>query len=292
MKSIKSYAIIASLVFITASCVENSSKYKALISQRDSLEHVKQALDSNYNQTLVVLNDIENGFSEINQNETQMKLNLKGVEGSKSNMREVIGAQMKAIKDGIEQNKAKIAELRKLAAKRGKANNMLTQTINRLQNEINLKGLQIDSLQTELEKKNIKINELNTTVDVQSKNIAEQQNVLEQQKSTIKTQEENLNTVWYCIASSKRLKESKIISGGGLFQAKKVMSSEFDKSIFTQGDMRNITSIPTNRKSIKIISIHPQNSYKLTTDPDKRITIEITNPSKFWSISKYLVVQI
>ena len=292
MKSIKSYAIIASLVFITASCVENSSKYKALISQRDSLEHVKQALDSNYNQTLVVLNDIENGFSEINQNETQMKVNLKGVEGSKSNMREVIGVQMKAIKDGIEQNKAKIAELRKLAAKRGKANNMLTQTINRLQNEINLKGLQIDSLQTELEKKNIKINELNTTVDVQSKNIAEQQNVLEQQKSTIKTQEENINTVWYCIASSKRLKESKIISGGGLFQAKKVMSSEFDKSIFTQGDMRNITSIPTNRKSIKIISIHPQNSYKLTTDPDKRITIEITNPSKFWSISKYLVVQI
>jgi len=292
MKSIKSYAIIASLVFITASCVENSSKYKALISQRDSLEHVKQALDSNYNQTLVVLNDIENGFSEINQNETQMKLNLKGVEGSKSNMREVIGVQMKAIKDGIEQNKAKIAELRKLAAKRGKANNMLTQTINRLQNEINLKGLQIDSLQTELEKKNIKINELNTTVDVQSKNIAEQQNVLEQQKSTIKTQEENINTVWYCIASSKRLKESKIISGGGLFQAKKVMSNEFDKSIFTQGDMRNITSIPTNRKSIKIISIHPQNSYKLTTDPDKRITIEITNPSKFWSISKYLVVQI
>jgi predicted nucleic acid-binding Zn-ribbon protein len=292
MKSIKSYAIIASVVFITASCVENSSKYKALISQRDSLEHVKQALDSNYNQTLVVLNDIENGFSEINQNETQMKLNLKGVEGSKTNMREVIGTQMKAIKDGIEQNKAKIAELRKLAAKRGKANNMLTQTINRLQNEINLKGLQIDSLQTELEKKNIKINELNTTVDVQSKNIAEQQNVLEQQKSTIKTQEENINTVWYCIASSKRLKESKIISGGGLFQAKKVMSNEFDKSIFTQGDMRNITSIPTNRKSIKIISIHPQNSYKLTTDPDKRITIEITNPSKFWSISKYLVVQI
>jgi hypothetical protein len=214
------------------------------------------------------------------------------VEGSKTNMREVIGTQMKAIKDGIEQNKAKIAELRKLAAKRGKANNMLTQTINRLQNEINLKGLQIDSLQTELEKKNIKINELNTTVDVQSKNIAEQQNVLEQQKSTIKTQEENINTVWYCIASSKRLKESKIISGGGLFQAKKVMSNEFDKSIFTQGDMRNITSIPTNRKSIKIISIHPQNSYKLTTDPDKRITIEITNPSKFWSISKYLVVQI
>ena len=221
-----------------------------------------------------------------------MKLNLKGVEGAKTNIRDVIGAQMKAIKDGIEQNKAKIAELKQLAAKRGKANNMLNETIKRLQTEIEEKGAQIQSLQAELEQKNIKISELNTTVDVQSKNIAEQQTVMEQQKSTIKAQEENINTVWYCIASSNKLKVSKIISGGGLFQSKKVMSTDFDKSIFTEADMRTFTSLPTYRNSIKIITTHPQNSYKLVTGIDKKITIEILNPVKFWSISKYLVVEI
>ena len=291
MKTFKFYAIIAAIVMTTASCVENSGKYKAVVAQRDSIAQVSEALDSNYNQTLVVLNDIENGFSEINQKEKDMKVNLKGVEGT-TNKRQLISAQMTAIKEGIEQNKAKIAELRKLAAKKGRANNLLAGTIKRLQTEMDEKVVQIQTLQTELEQKNIKITELNTTVDVQNKNIADQQSVMEQQKSTIKVQDTDMNTVWYCVTSSKKLKDAKIITNGGLFQAKKVMSNDFDKNVFTSVDLRSISSIPSHSKRIKIISTHPQNSYKLVTGADKNITIEITNPSKFWSVSKYLVVQI
>ncbi|MDP4238909.1 MAG: hypothetical protein Q8904_05485 [Bacteroidota bacterium] len=292
MKAIKFYATITALVLITASCVENSGKYKAIVAQRDSLEQVKQGLDSNYNRTLTILNDIEAGFSEINQNETQMRVNLKGVEGSKTNKRELIAAQMKAIKESMEQNKAKIEELRHLAAKKGKANSKLAETIKRLQGELDAKSVQIQSLQTELDQKNIKISELSTTVTEQSKNIAEQQNVVEQQKTTIKGQETDINTVWYCVASSKQLKEAKIVSNTGLFQSKKVMAEDFDKKAFIQADLRNISSIPTNSKKAKIITLHPQNSYKLVTGADKKITIEITNPSKFWGVSKYLVVEI
>ena len=292
MKTIKFYSIILALVFITASCVENSSKYKAVVSQRDSLEHVKQVLDSNYNQTLAIVNDVEAGFSDINQNESQMKVDLKGVEGSKNNKRAVIAAQMNAIKESVEKNKAKIAELRQLASKNGKANSMLEETIKRLQSEMDQKDVQIKSLQAELDQKNIKINELNTTVNVQSKNIADQQNVMDQQKSTIKGQDTDLNTVWYCVYTSKKLKEAKIITGGGLFRAKKVLDTDFDKTVFTQVDLRSISSIPTNSRRATILSFHPKNSYNLVTGTDKNITIEITNPSKFWSVSKYLVVQI
>jgi len=291
MKTLKFYAIIAAIVFTSTSCVENSGKYKAVVAQRDSIAQVSQALDSNYNQTLVVLNDIENGFSEINQKEKDMKVNLKGVEGT-ANKRQLISAQMIAIKEGIEQNKAKIAELRKLAAKKGRANNLLAGTIKRLQTEMDEKVIQIQTLQAELEQKNIKITELNTTVDTQNKNIADQQNVMDQQKTTIKGQDTDINTVWYYVATSKKLKEAKIVSSGGLFQSKKVMDSEFDNKVFTQVDLRNISSITTNSKNPKIISSHPKNSYKLVTGSDKKITIEITSPSKFWSVSKYLVVQI
>jgi len=150
----------------------------------------------------------------------------------------------------------------------------------------------IETLQLELDQKNIKIVELTSTIDNQSKNIAEQQTVLEQQTSTIKVQDTDLNTVWYCIATSKKLKETKVITAGGLFQSKKVLDTEFDSTAFTQADMRNISSIPTNSKSIKILSIHPKNTYNLVKDDSKNISIEITNPSKFWSVSKYLVVQI
>ena len=292
MKTIKFYAIIAALVFATASCVENSGKYKAAVAQRDSLAIEKETLDSNYNQTIALLNDIEAGFAVISKNESQMKVNLKGVEGTTADRKKVIGAQMNAIKESMEQNKAKIAELRHLESKKRKANSILSETIKRLQSEMDAQAVQIQSLQAELVQKNIKIDELTTTVNDQSKNIADQQNVMEQQKSTIKGQDTDLNTVWYCVATSKILKESKIISASGLFSTQKVMNNEFDKKAFTQVDLRNISSIVTNSKSVKILSSHPQDSYNLVAGADKKITIEITNPSRFWSVSKYLVVQI
>ncbi len=292
MKTIKFYAVFAVLLFITGSCVENSEKYKDVVAQRDSLVVEKQALDSNYNQSLVLLNDIENGFANISQNEKEMKVNLKGIEGSKTSKRDLIAAQMTAIKLSMEQNKAKIEELQKLAAKSGKTNNMLSETIKRLQTEMDEKGIQIINLQAELEQKNIKINELNTTVDFQSKSISEQQNLLEQQKSTIKVQDVDMNTVWYCIATSKILKEEKIVTSGGLFQSKKVLDNEFNNKAFVRVDLRTVLTIPTESKRITILSSHPKNSYNLVTGIDNNITIEIVDPSKFWSVSKYLVVQI
>jgi len=292
MKTIKFYALITVLAFLTVSCVENSQKYKSAIAERDSLATEKQALDSSYNQSLVLLNDIETGFAEINQNEKEMKVNLQGVEGPKANKRELIAAQMTAIKNGIEKNKSRIAELQQLASKNGKANSMLAETIKRLQSQMDEKGKQIIALQTELDQKNIKITELTTTVTEQGKNITEQQTALEQQKTELKKQDTDMNTVWYCVATPKILKDAKVISAGGLFQSKQVLNSEFDNSIFTQVDLRNISSIPTNGKKVKILSQHPKNSYNLVIGTDKNITIEITNAAKFWSISKYLVVQI
>ena len=291
MKTIKFYVVISMLALATVSCVESSSKYKAAIAQRDSVALQKQNLDSTYSHTLVLLNDIEAGFAEINQNESQMKVNLKGVEGD-ANRKERIGAQMMEIKTSMEKNKTKIAELQHLASKKGKANAQLIETIKRLQSELDTKSAQIQSLLAELEQKDIKINELNTTLNEQGKNIAEQSSVIDQQKSTIKGQDTDIHTVWYCVATSKKLKEEKILTGGGLFQPKKLSANELDPKYFTQVDFRNISSIPTNSKKLKLLSLHPQDSYKLLTGDDENITINITNPSKFWSISKYLVVQI
>jgi hypothetical protein len=291
MRKLKFFTIIAVLSVVTVSCVENSSKYKAVVAQRDSLAMQAQSLDSSYNQTLGFLNDIEAGFAKINQNENEMKVNLKGVENSMSR-KERIAAQMMEIKQTMEQNRLKIKELQRLAAKNKKANAMLQETIQRLQSELDAKNAQIQSLQAELEQKNIKINELNTTVAEQGKNLAEQHTVIEQQTSTIKGQDADLHTVWYCLAPLKQLKEEKIVTGGGLFQSKKLSANAFDPSYFTKADLRTLTSIPTNSKKIKILTLHPNDSYKLVVGADKKITIEITNATKFWSTSKYLVVQL
>jgi len=292
MKTLKLYAAIAAIVFATASCVENSGKYKSAIAERDSIKLENQVLGANYTQTLDLLNDVETGFAQISETEGQMKLNIKGGEGKSTSQRERIATQMNTIKEIMEQNKAKIAELQHLSSKNGKQNKTLTQTIKRLQDELAEKTALIQSLQDELAQKNIKIDELNNTVNGLNSNVAELNSANEQQKSTIKTQDENLNSAWYCVAPSSKLKEAKILSGTGLFQKKKVLDKEFDTNAFTKIDLRTLTSIPTDSKKAKILSFHPANSYNLVTDANKKIAIEITNPSKFWSVSKYLVVQI
>jgi hypothetical protein len=284
MKATNFYVLLATLAFLTVSCVERSGKYKTAVAQRDSLSIEKQILDSNFNQTITLLNEIEAGFIEISQNEKQMQFNLKGVEGKSLNQRELIVAQMKAIKESMEQNKAKIAELRKLEAKKKKANSQLNETIKLLQSKMDEQGVEIQALQADLVQKKIIIEELNTTVNNQQKE-------LEQQRAVISKQVTDKNTVWYCVATSKQLKEAKIVTDAGLFQSQKVMRNDFDREIFIQVDLRNVTSIGTQSKSVKILSAHPQGSYHLLTGDDKKITIVITDPSSFWSVSKYLVVR-
>jgi uncharacterized coiled-coil protein SlyX len=292
MKATKFYAFLAALGFLTASCVEHSDKYLAAVATRDSLAIEKQVLDSSFNQTLTLLNDIESGFKVISDNEKQVQLNLKGVEGKSLNQRELIVAQMQAIKVSMDQNKAKIAELRNLEAKKRKANGLLTdanskltETITLLESKMAEQGVQIQSLQTELAQKKIVIDELNTTVN-------NQQNELERQQTTINEQTTDRNTVWYCVATTKQLKAAKIVTDAGLFQSQKVMRNDFDKAAFTKVDLRNISVIVTNSTSVKILSAHPQSSYHLVTGADKKITIAITDASSFWSVSKYLVVKI
>ncbi len=292
MKAINLCVLFAALVFLTVSCVENSEKYKTVVAQRDSITLEKLALDSSYNQTITLLNEIEMGFTEINKGAKQMMLDLSVEDGKASNQKDRIVSQMKAIKVNLEQNKAKIAELRNLVSKENKANSLLTETINRLQSKMDEQIVQIQTIQAELAQKNIMIGELTTTV-------AGQKNTLEQQKATISEQVTTLseqvlekNTVWYCVGTTKQLKAAKIITDAGLFSPKKLMVSEFDKNAFTKVDLRNTSSIATNSKRVKILSPHPISSYQLVTGADKIITITITDPSKFWSVSKYLVVQI
>lgn len=111
------------------------------------------------------------------------------------------------------------------------------------------------------------------------------------QKTTIEEQDSQLNVVWFCIADMKQLKEARIVEGNGLFKTKSIMDGDFDKSTFTSADLRNLTRIETGSKKPKLLTSHPKESYTLTPGEDKLVTLEITDPAKFWSISKYLVIR-
>ena len=216
---------------------------------------------------------------------------IRDIENKPLDKKQQMVSQINQIKGILLQNKERIAELEAQFAQSGRKNASLAGTIKRLQEEMTRKVAPIESLQTELSQKNIEIEELAGTVEELNKDIAGLNEVTASQKTTIEEQDSQLNVVWFCIADMKQLKEARIVEGNGLFKTKSIMDGDFDKSAFTSADLRNLTRIETGSKKPKLLTSHPKESYTLTPGEDKLLTLEITDPAKFWSISKYLVIR-
>ena len=291
MRTVKLLTVIAALVLAATSCVEKTGKYKTLAAERDSLQLQAQTIEASYNETIGILNEVEAGFAQIREAEGKMMLDVKRIEGNNISRKEQIAFQMSQIKDILSQNKARIEQLQRQSAQRGKENSSLNQTISRMQAELEEKTAFIASLQAELEKKNIRIDELTASVGQLNTELDQLSEESEKQRQMLENQDADMNTVWYVVGTSAELKENQILTSNGLFRARTVLDSNFDKTAFTKADLRKVNVVTTGSKRVKVLTSHPKESYNLLTDNDKFVSIEIVNPAKFWSVSKYLVVQ-
>ena len=98
--------------------------------------------------------------------------------------------------------------------------------------------------------------------------------------------------VYYVIGTKKELSANGLLTGGGLFAKKKVDYSAVAKSKFKQGDKRNISSINIEGRNPKILSGVPVGSYSIQQNSNTSYTLKIIDADKFWSISKFLIVEI
>jgi hypothetical protein len=106
-------------------------------------------------------------------------------------------------------------------------------------------------------------------------------------------QRNELNTAWYAVGTSKELRNNGVLTkeGGviGLGGVNKLNTSDLAKGYFTRIDITSTTSIPVAAKKAKLATTHPEGSYRFENGATKLV---ITDPAAFWSISKYLVVEV
>ena len=89
------------------------------------------------------------------------------------------------------------------------------------------------------------------------------------------------------------MKDQKILSGSGLFKKGSVLKDgDVNKDYFTQVDIRTTKEIKLYSKDADILTTHPTDSYALEKDDKGQLTLKVTNPKEFWSVSKYLVIQV
>ena len=253
----------------------------ASVQQTDSLNDVIAQKDSEINEMMGTLNDIEEGFRLINEAENRVAL-LKNGEGTskKQNLKENI----QFIAERMKQNRELIAKLQKQLESSTLKGGQLKKTIDNLTAQLEAKDKQLLALREELDKKDIHISELDETIGNLNTNVSNLSADNQQKAETINAQDKQLNTAWYVFGTKKELKGQHILEGG------KVMNGNFNKNYFTKVDIRNTTDIKLYSKSAKLLTAHPASSYSLTHDASKQYVLRITNPQIFWSTSKYLVV--
>ena len=280
MKKVIFYSLFAAALM--SSCTGPSKK--ELKSQNDSLYTVLTSRDAELNDIMGVFNDIQDGFREIN--EAENRVDLGRGENSLTTAAK-IKDDILFISEKLQSNREQIAKLEKQLANSSYQNTKLKKTIENLTAELEAKQKQIEELQTELAAKNIRIAELDSLITDLHKNvnIIYADNVT--QTKTVAAQDKALNTAYYVFGTKKELKEQ------GILEGKEVLKSGgFNKDYFTEVDIRKFTDLPLYSKNANLLTTHPDGSYQVNKDSNGQLSIKITDPTEFWSVSRYLVIQV
>ena len=263
-------------------CQQNQEKQDALVNQlRDSLNSIITQKDTELNDMMSTLNDIEDGFREINEAQGRVALAKSG-EGTNTKAR--IRENVQFIQTTMKQNRELINKLKQQLRESSFKSDQLKRALESLTAQLEEKDKQLQLLRDELEDRDIYIGELGEKIEGLSTDVANLQEESTQKTETINTQDKQLHTAWFVFGTKKELKEQKILVDG------KVLQSSFNKEYFTKIDIRVDKEIKLYSSSAKLLTSHPSSAYTLQRDANKQYVLRITDPQLFWSTSKYLVV--
>ncbi len=274
---------LAFVLFVTVGCNDKRQSAADLrnMEQTDSLHKVIALRDSELNDMMATMNEIQEGFRQINEAENRVSV---AKEGEGVNKTQQIRENVKFIAQRMEENRELIKKLQNQLKQSNINVTELKRNIANLQKQLDEKDQQLQQLRAELDAKNIHISELDETINNLNTNVSSLKTESDQKSQTISAQDKQLNTAWYVFGTKKELKEQRILVDGDVLQ------SNFNKNYFTKIDIRNDREIKFYSKSAKLLTTHPSSSYTLTKDANKQYVLNITNPEIFWSTSKYLVV--
>ncbi len=287
----KALPIFAAAAIALTSC-ENKEQQERLENAEAmaaaTREELQQAITER-DELLDLINEVSSGMDDIKNVENVVAVNASGEVGSD---RSRITADLNAIRATLDERRLKVEELEKRMKESKINNSKLMATIQTLKAQINSQAEEIETLTASLSAANARIAKLDTAVDSLNTTVTAVTEERNQAQIEALRQAEIANACFYAIGNKSELKKHSIIEGGGFLRKSKIMQGDFDKSFFVQGDKRTLTSIPLHSNKAKIISATPPaGSYELVKQGNQ-LVLRILNPTQFWGISNYLVVQI
>lgn len=267
------------------SCNDNKENGQSL--EEVSKQELATALNER-DQLLALVKDISINLEQIKKLENVMTIAAAHPNENPAQKTKIL-ADMACLKERIQQRKAQLQELEDKLQNSTINNKELHETIEALRIQIDSQIDEIESLKRQLTAAREHIGELNDTVDSLNNTVSTvtgERNVAIEAAVSF---ENELNTCYYAVATKSQLKEHNIIESAFLRKTK-LMKGDFDKDFFVVSDKRVLDTLPLGSKKVKILTNHPESSYRLV-ETDSQKVLKISDPDQFWSLTNYLVVQ-
>lgn len=232
---------------------------------------------------------ISESLDSIAEQEDFIRINNRGIEG-KSMTRTELKANLDMFAQLLKRQQNRIAELEDSVMQKGGGYDKLRNIISHLNQQLEEKNQRIANLQNMLNGKNADIRRLTQEVNNLTLSNAELSETISQQGDALVTQSQIINECYVKIGTKKELKDAGLLSGGFLSK-KRLNLSNFASAGFAKVDIRSFTEVTIPSKNAQILTQMPSSSYRMTIT-DGQTTIEVLDPTTFWSISNYLVILI
>lgn len=284
----KKYLITLSAgALLLASCASKQEEKQEADSVATLSEEYAEA--TSFNDSLMLLmGDIYTGLDSIN---TQEGLLYSLGTGDNANRRAEIKQNLQNIKARLAANRQLLDNMETKLKNSDNKNAVLAKTITQLKERIASQDQKIAELEAKLTEARGQIETLNTQVTEATEQVKTETAAKEAAQQEVVAANNQLNKCYYAIGTNKELKKNGLLSKKFLGSTK-VMKGDFNAAYFTTADKRSLSVIPTKSKKVKIWSNMPADSYQIIENADKTKTIKITNPTKFWSLSDHLIIQV
>ena len=283
----KKLAVLIVCAAMLASCDGFKGGSKDLKAENDSLLIELSQRNAELDEMMGTFNEIQEGFRQINDAESRVDLQRGPITEKSASAKQQNASDIEFITKQMEENKAQIAKLQAMLKSSKNNSAQLKKAVESLTQELVTKQQRIEELQAELASKNIRIQELDAAVSGLSADKESLAAENEAKARTVAEQDKAINAAWFVFGTKSELKSQKILQSGDVLK-----NADFNKDYFTQIDIRTTKEIKLYSKRAELLTTHPAGSYELVKDDKGQLTLKITNPKEFWSVSKYLVIQV
>lgn len=275
--------------FFFANCNGNQDNTSELQQKIDSLEAANAEKTEEIKDITEFMNIISDGLDSIAVQEEQLTGNGKGMEGRKMT-KEMLKANLDAFAALLERQRMRISQLEDSLKNKGEGYANLRNIVTYLNQQLEEKNKTIATLKASLNNKNVDIQKLNTQVKSLTSSNEKLTEEINKQGEILVAQSNAINECYVKIGTKKDLQQAGVLSGGGLLSKKKLDVTNFSNAGFKKVDIRNYLEVNIPSKKIRILTAMPSSAYTITSDGSNS-KLTITDPTLFWSVSNYLVIQ-